>query len=54
MARKKSNRDFSSELYIKNAHDHLFRESMQDIVIARELAFLTLPFSLEAVLTGKA
>lgn len=35
------NHEFSSE--IQQAHDHFFRESMQDIEIARQLAFLVLP-----------
>ncbi len=36
----------TKKLYIQNAHDHLFRESMQDIEIARKIAFLTLPSSI--------
>ncbi len=48
MAPQKNSQDFSSELFINNAHDHLFRESMQDIEIARQLAFLSLPSKVQS------
>lgn len=35
---------------IQHAHDHFFRESMQDIEICKELTSLTLPCQLNAEL----
>lgn len=48
MLPQKNNQDLSSELDIKNAHDHLFRESMQDIDIARQLASISLPSTIQS------
>lgn len=47
MAPQENNQDLSSELYLKHAHDHLFRESMQDIEICRYFALLILPQTLK-------
>jgi len=43
MASKNGTKNLSSELKIQHAHDRLFRESMQDIDIARKLSFSALP-----------
>jgi hypothetical protein len=43
MAPSINNQDFSSEFHIQQAHDRIFRESMQDIEIALPLALLSLP-----------
>lgn len=47
MTPSRNNQDLSSQLHIQHAHDHLFRESMQDIEICRELASLIFPSSVK-------
>jgi hypothetical protein len=37
----------NNQIKINNAHDFFFRESLQDIEIARQLALLTVPSSIQ-------
>jgi hypothetical protein len=40
----------NNQIKINNAHDLFFRESMQNIEIARQLALLTIPLSIQDII----